>query len=287
VNRPRMGRAVPPDRRPAVQPRSLRAAPGHLRRRPPAHLRHQAGPARHLRVGHQLRLVRPRPGRRGLDERREGRPERRLHLPDQDRPDRLQQGARQRAGRGDRLPPALYEDGDAFNAATFKQVGSSYLYLRGGWNARALKTFPADVIILDEYDEMDPKAPALARRRMNASLVRRELDISHADHPRRRHPRALPPVGPPRLRAAARLRRLGLLRLLPRRAGGRAPLRRVGGAPGRADPGLRGPAALPVLLGAADRRRALRRRPLAGRAAGRHRACGATRSPGGRSRSST
>lgn len=73
---------------------------------------------------------------------------------------------------------ALYEDGDAFNAATFKQVGSSYLYLRGGWNARALKTFPADVIILDEYDEMDPKAPALARRRMNASLVRRELDIS-------------------------------------------------------------------------------------------------------------
>lgn len=73
---------------------------------------------------------------------------------------------------------ALYEDGDAFNAATFKQVGQSYLYLRGGWNARALKTFPADVIILDEYDEMDPKAPALARRRMNASLVRRELDIS-------------------------------------------------------------------------------------------------------------
>jgi hypothetical protein len=73
---------------------------------------------------------------------------------------------------------ALYEDGEAFNAATFKQVGSSYLYLRGGWNARALKTFPADVIILDEYDEMDPKAPALARRRMNASLVRRELDIS-------------------------------------------------------------------------------------------------------------
>jgi len=73
---------------------------------------------------------------------------------------------------------ALYEDGDEFNAATFKQVGKSYLYLRGGWNARALKSFPADVIILDEYDEMDPKAPALARRRMNASLVRRELDIS-------------------------------------------------------------------------------------------------------------
>lgn len=73
---------------------------------------------------------------------------------------------------------AMFEDGDAFSAATFKQVGKSYLYLRGGWNARALKSFPADVILIDEYDEMDPKAPALARRRMNASLVRREIDVS-------------------------------------------------------------------------------------------------------------
>lgn len=73
---------------------------------------------------------------------------------------------------------AMFEDGDAFSAATFKQVGKSYLYLRGGWNARALKSFPADLILLDEYDEMDPKAPALARRRMNASLVRREIDVS-------------------------------------------------------------------------------------------------------------
>lgn len=73
---------------------------------------------------------------------------------------------------------ALFEDGDDFNAVTFKQVGQSYLYLRGGWSKRALKSFPADLMIFDEYDEMDPTAIALGRRRMNASPVRRELDIS-------------------------------------------------------------------------------------------------------------
>jgi phage terminase large subunit GpA-like protein len=73
---------------------------------------------------------------------------------------------------------ALFDDGDDFNAVTFKQVGQSYLYLRGGWSTRALKSFPADVIILDEYDEMATGAPALARRRMNASVVRRSLRIS-------------------------------------------------------------------------------------------------------------
>lgn len=67
---------------------------------------------------------------------------------------------------------------DEFNAVTFKQVGASYLYLRGGWSTSALKSFPADVLILDEYDEMAPGAIALARRRLNASLVRREVDIS-------------------------------------------------------------------------------------------------------------
>ena len=72
----------------------------------------------------------------------------------------------------------LLEDGEKWNAVTFKQVGDSYLYLRGGWSTRALKSFPADVMLLDEYDEMVPGAPALARRRMNASVVRREVDVS-------------------------------------------------------------------------------------------------------------
>lgn len=72
----------------------------------------------------------------------------------------------------------LFGEHDDYNAVRFKQVGRSYLYLRGGWSPRALKSFPADILILDEYDEMDPKAIALARRRMNASIVHRELDIS-------------------------------------------------------------------------------------------------------------
>ena len=71
----------------------------------------------------------------------------------------------------------LFTDTD-FDAVRFKQVRDSYLYLRGGWSESALLSFAADVLILDEYDRMDPKAVALARRRLNASLVRRELDIS-------------------------------------------------------------------------------------------------------------
>lgn len=73
---------------------------------------------------------------------------------------------------------ALFSGDDDFNAVTFKQVRESFLYLRGGWSESALLSFAADVLILDEYDRMDASAVALARRRMNASLVRRELDVS-------------------------------------------------------------------------------------------------------------
>lgn len=68
--------------------------------------------------------------------------------------------------------------GEAFNAVTFKQVRNSYLYLRGGWSESALMSFPCDLMILDEYDEITPGARVLARKRMNASMVRREVDIS-------------------------------------------------------------------------------------------------------------
>lgn len=71
----------------------------------------------------------------------------------------------------------LFGSGE-FDGVTFKQIGKSYLYLRGGWSTSALRSFAADVLILDEYDELDPEAIALARRRLNASVVRREIDIS-------------------------------------------------------------------------------------------------------------
>lgn len=65
-----------------------------------------------------------------------------------------------------------------FNAVGFKQVGQSYLYLRGGQTVENLTSFPADFIVLDEFDRLPEAAPALARRRMNASVVGREIDIS-------------------------------------------------------------------------------------------------------------
>jgi len=77
----------------------------------------------------------------------------------------------------------LFGEADEYNAITFKAVqsrsgGKSYLYLRSGGSAKALKSFPADVLIRDEYDEHTPQARALALRRLNASVVRRILDLS-------------------------------------------------------------------------------------------------------------
>jgi hypothetical protein len=66
-----------------------------------------------------------------------------------------------------------------YQDVTFKQVrASSFLYLRGGWSKEGLKSFPADVMILDEYDEMNAGAIALADKRMNASPVKRKLELS-------------------------------------------------------------------------------------------------------------
>jgi len=74
---------------------------------------------------------------------------------------------------------SLFSDG--WDQVAFKQVGHSYLYLRGAWtNSRntGLKTFPADVLILDEFDEMDTASVAMAEKRLRASAVRRKLYIS-------------------------------------------------------------------------------------------------------------
>lgn len=65
----------------------------------------------------------------------------------------------------------------------FKQVGRSYLYLRGAWTrgdgkSPGLKSFKADLLIRDEYDEMSPLAIAMSEKRVRASTVRRILDIS-------------------------------------------------------------------------------------------------------------
>lgn len=74
---------------------------------------------------------------------------------------------------------------DGFDALGFKKVGDSFLYLRGGYSKAGLRSFPADVMIFDEFDELDASAIALGRRRLNASLVKREIDISTPSIPGR------------------------------------------------------------------------------------------------------
>jgi hypothetical protein len=71
--------------------------------------------------------------------------------------------------------PPLFTD---YDDVTFKQAGQSYLYLRSARSVDGLLSFRADVLILDEFDRMDPKARALAKKRLRASLVKREIDIS-------------------------------------------------------------------------------------------------------------
>jgi hypothetical protein len=65
-----------------------------------------------------------------------------------------------------------------FDDVTFKQAGASYLYLRGTQSAASVKSFPADVLVLDELDEMPDSAISLAQKRLRASPVKVEIDIS-------------------------------------------------------------------------------------------------------------
>jgi hypothetical protein len=72
----------------------------------------------------------------------------------------------------------LFKARGSFDAVGFKQVRQSYLYLRGAKSQSGLKSFPGDLLVLDEFDEIDTASVALVRVRLNASQVRRELDLS-------------------------------------------------------------------------------------------------------------
>lgn len=66
---------------------------------------------------------------------------------------------------------------------TLKRINNSFLYLRGGrvghdGKARQLKSVPADAVILDELDEMDPRAPEIARKRLGHSAIAEVRAIS-------------------------------------------------------------------------------------------------------------
>jgi hypothetical protein len=84
---------------------------------------------------------------------------------------------------------AIVASGDAgdnrrgADRVTLKRVRDRFVYLRGAkvdpdGTAAQLKSIDADVLILDELDEMDPRAPAIAEKRLGASAIAEKRIIS-------------------------------------------------------------------------------------------------------------
>lgn len=71
---------------------------------------------------------------------------------------------------------------------TLKRVGDRFLYMRGSQvrpdgKAPQLKSIDADVLVLDEVDEMDPRAPSIAVKRLGHSVIGEERWISTPTYP--------------------------------------------------------------------------------------------------------
>ncbi len=70
-----------------------------------------------------------------------------------------------------------------YDAVGFKQAGESYLYFAGGKSVQAMKSFAADDLILDEYDEIPPGIVALAEVRLNESDLAHQVRLSTPTFP--------------------------------------------------------------------------------------------------------
>lgn len=79
--------------------------------------------------------------------------------------------------------PHLAELFTSYDDVGFKQAGASYLYLRGGKSGSALKSFAADELVLDEYDEMSPVQVALVEKRLRASVLKLQKRLSTPTFP--------------------------------------------------------------------------------------------------------
>jgi len=69
-----------------------------------------------------------------------------------------------------------------------KRIRNRHLYLRGGMvkpdgRAPQLKSIDADVLIMDEFDEMDVRAPFIAAKRLGHSQIAEERMISTPSYP--------------------------------------------------------------------------------------------------------
>ena len=66
---------------------------------------------------------------------------------------------------------------------TLKRIRNRFLYLRGSsvkvsGQAPQLKSIDADILVMDEIDEMNPKAPVIAEKRTGHSMIAEQLWIS-------------------------------------------------------------------------------------------------------------
>lgn len=64
-----------------------------------------------------------------------------------------------------------------------KKIGRSFVYFRGMKSKVALKAVPADMIVIDEKDEADPKSCDMARKRLSASEFKFEYYLSNPTIP--------------------------------------------------------------------------------------------------------
>jgi hypothetical protein len=69
-----------------------------------------------------------------------------------------------------------------------KRIGNRHLYLRGGQvkpdgRAPQLKSIDADVVVLDELDEMDKRVPAIAEKRLGHSTLKEMVYLSTPSYP--------------------------------------------------------------------------------------------------------
>jgi hypothetical protein len=64
-----------------------------------------------------------------------------------------------------------------------KKVGKSFIYFRGMKSKVAMKSVPADMIVIDEKDETDPTSCGMARKRLSASEFKYEYYLSNPTIP--------------------------------------------------------------------------------------------------------
>jgi len=74
--------------------------------------------------------------------------------------------------------PYLQDIFTATNKVSLKQAGSTNFYIRGSRGDSNLKSVPASLLILDEYDEFDQKAVGLALERLSGQLEKEVWFVS-------------------------------------------------------------------------------------------------------------